>query len=97
MQIDLYTKAVLTIIAVAMSIIALNPWIAPTRVEAAATSQDGVVTAILAVVTQIANGSCPNIKICQPTLNESTLLRAVARSVRSPRLLTTYTVEIPSP
>jgi hypothetical protein len=37
---DFYTKAVLTIIAVALSIIALNPWIVPTRVEAA-TSQEG--------------------------------------------------------
>jgi hypothetical protein len=65
---DLYTKTVLTFIAVALSIIALNPWIAPTRVEAAAASQDGVATAILAMVTQIANGSCPNTKICQPSL-----------------------------
>jgi hypothetical protein len=68
MQNDFYTKAVMTIIAVAVSIIALNPWIAPTRVEASAASQDGVATAILAVVTQIANGSCPNTKICQPSL-----------------------------
>jgi hypothetical protein len=29
MQNDVYTKAVLIIIAVAMSIIVLNPWIAP--------------------------------------------------------------------
>jgi hypothetical protein len=43
----------LTVIALALSIIALNPWIAPTRVDAAATSQEGVVAAILAVVTQI--------------------------------------------
>jgi hypothetical protein len=63
---DLYTKAVLTVIAVAPTVLALNPWIAPTRVEAAAVSQDGVVTAILATVTQIANGSCRNPKICEP-------------------------------
>jgi hypothetical protein len=63
---DIYTKAVLTIIALAMSIIALNPWIAPQRVEAAAASQEGVVTAILATVTQIANGNCRNTKICEP-------------------------------
>jgi hypothetical protein len=29
MQKDIYTKAILTIIAVALSIVALNPWIAP--------------------------------------------------------------------
>jgi cephalosporin-C deacetylase-like acetyl esterase len=46
MQNDLYTKTVLTLIAVALSMIALNPWIAPERVEAAAASQDGVITAI---------------------------------------------------
>jgi hypothetical protein len=61
-------KAVLTIIAVALSVIALNPWTAPQRVEAAARSQDGVVTAILAMVTQIAKGPCPNTKICSPSL-----------------------------
>jgi hypothetical protein len=66
MQNGFYTKAVLTIIAGALSIIALNPWIVPTKVEAAAASQDGgVVTAILAVVTQIGNG-CRNLKICEP-------------------------------
>jgi hypothetical protein len=63
---DFYTKAVLTIIAVTMSIIALNPWITTQRVEAAATSQEQLVSAILAVVTQIANGSCRNPKICEP-------------------------------
>jgi hypothetical protein len=62
---DLYTQVVLTIIAVALLIIALNPWLAPQRVEAAAMSQEGVVSAILAVVTQIGNGLCKNTNICQ--------------------------------
>ncbi|HEV8307822.1 MAG TPA: hypothetical protein VGW35_09140 [Methylomirabilota bacterium] len=31
MPLDRYTKAVLTIIALALSVIALNPWIAPGR------------------------------------------------------------------
>ena len=34
MKPDLYTKAVLTIIALALSTIALNPWIAPTPAKA---------------------------------------------------------------
>jgi hypothetical protein len=58
---------VLTIIAVALTVIALNRWIAPTGLEAAATSQEGVVSAILATVIQIANGSCRNAKICDPS------------------------------
>lgn len=33
---DIYSKAVMTVIAIALSVIALNPWIAPTKVEAAA-------------------------------------------------------------
>jgi hypothetical protein len=40
----IYTKTVLTIIAVALTMIALNPWFAPPKVEAAS---DSVATAIL--------------------------------------------------
>jgi hypothetical protein len=64
MFVDIYTKAVLTLIAVALSLLAINPWIAPSNIEAA-TSQEGIVAAILASVNQIANGNCKNPKICQ--------------------------------
>ena len=67
---DLYTKAVLTVIAIALTIIAWNSWIAPQRVEAAA-SQDGVLTAIFAVVSQIANGNCQNTKTCEPKQSQA--------------------------
>jgi hypothetical protein len=67
MKNDFYTKAVLTIIAIALSMMSLNPSIAPQRVGAPAASQEGVVSAILATVTQIANGSCRNTKICEPS------------------------------
>jgi hypothetical protein len=67
MKNDFYTKAVLTIIAVALLIIALNPWVACARVEAAAASQEGVVSAIYATLVQIANGTCRNTKICEPS------------------------------
>lgn len=60
---DLYTKAVLTVIAIALSIMAINPWIAPSKIEAA-TTEEGVMAAILSTVNQIANGTCKNTKIC---------------------------------
>jgi hypothetical protein len=62
---DFYTKAVLTIIPVALSIIALNPWTAPTKVEAAS-QEAGFLAGILSAVNQIANGSCQNTRICGP-------------------------------
>lgn len=61
---DLYTKAVLTIIAVALALSALNPWLAPTRAEAS--KHENVVVAIFGTLSQIANGSCKNPKICHP-------------------------------
>jgi hypothetical protein len=65
---DLYTRAVLTVITVALSIIALNPWIAPTKVEA---QETGFLAGILSAVTQIANGSCANAKICDPKQSQA--------------------------
>jgi hypothetical protein len=58
---DMYSKALLTVIAIALSIIALNPWVAPQRAEAS--KHEGVVTAIFAVVDQIGKGQCQNTKI----------------------------------
>jgi len=69
MSADAHTKAVLTVIAIALSIIALNPWIAPETVEAA--SQDGFLAGILSAVNQIANGSCQNTKICEPKQSQT--------------------------
>jgi hypothetical protein len=34
MRVDLYTKAVLTVIAIALSIIAFNPWVVPRNAQA---------------------------------------------------------------
>jgi hypothetical protein len=62
---DLYMKGVLTVIAIALSIMAVNPWIAPPKIEAA-TTEEGVMPAILSTVNQIANGTCKNTKICGP-------------------------------
>ena len=60
---DFYTKVVMTVIGIALSVIALNPWIAPPRVNAA-TTEEGVLASLLATVNQIANGTCKNTKIC---------------------------------
>ena len=40
MTIDRYTKAILTIIAISLFVISLNPWIAPTRAHAAWIRED---------------------------------------------------------
>ena len=40
MIIDKYTKAIMTVIAVALFMIALNPWIAPTKAYAELTGGD---------------------------------------------------------
>jgi hypothetical protein len=34
MRVDLYTKAVLTVIAIALTIIAFNPWVVPRNAQA---------------------------------------------------------------
>jgi hypothetical protein len=60
MSADAYTKVVLTVIAIELSMLAVNPWIAPTKAEA----QEGFLAGILSAVTQIANGSCQNTRIC---------------------------------
>ena len=40
MIIDKYTKAIMTAIAISLFVIALNPWIAPTKAYAALDSMD---------------------------------------------------------
>jgi hypothetical protein len=77
MLIDRYAKIVFTIIAIALSMIALNPWIAQTPRIANAQSaspilfqqsqlnQIGIlVTQIDKNVTDIVSGKCSNPKIC---------------------------------
>ena len=63
MKVDFYTKAVLTVIAVALSIIALSPWIAP---HLAIGSPDiaSDVSEIEHRVRRISRGLCSNSKIC---------------------------------
>ena len=63
MVINIYTKIILTVIAIALIAIALNPWIAPRQAEAS--KHENIVVAILGVVSQIANGNCKNPKICK--------------------------------
>ncbi len=62
MTIDRYTKSIMTVIAVALVMIALNPWIAPTKAYAELEPYD--LSTIEAHVLQIANGLCLNQKIC---------------------------------
>ena len=68
MVIDWYTKAVLTVIAIALTGITLNPWISPSEVRAEATSIlygiQADVGSIGGHVFNIANGTCVNGKIC---------------------------------
>ncbi len=77
MFIDPYTKIVLTIIAIALTMIALNPWIVQTPVivnaqdippgpgNAQQLNHIGIlVTQIDKNVTDITSGKCSNPKIC---------------------------------
>ncbi len=63
MIVDVYTKVVLTVIAIALTVIALNPWIAPTVVQASY-HLESIVSAIQEDVSGIAAGMCFNDKIC---------------------------------
>ena len=56
MIIDKYTKAVLTLIAISLFVISLNPWIAPTKAYAA--GDYTVAKAIYLVVDAINNIDC---------------------------------------
>lgn len=63
MKIDVYTKAVMTIIAIALSAIALNPWILP-RLAMGSPGVEAAVNSIKSDVSSIAIGLCLNGKIC---------------------------------
>jgi hypothetical protein len=58
MRIDKLTKSILAAIAIALWVIAMNPWFHPVSVSA----QDD--SSIENYVRQIANGTCTNSKIC---------------------------------
>jgi len=68
MVIGLYTKAILTTIAIALVIIALNPWLSPSSVQAQYEYDFGNIASdvdkIEAHVRRIHRGSCTNSKIC---------------------------------
>jgi hypothetical protein len=62
MVIDKYTKAVLTLIAISLFVISLNPWIAPTKAYAELDSGD--LSGIERYARGIYSGTCLNSKIC---------------------------------
>ncbi len=68
MIIDFYTKTVLTMIAVALAVIALNPWVIPNParadVESDMSSIASDVTSMRFHVDRIYNGLCLNDKLC---------------------------------
>ena len=66
---DWYTKMVLTVIAIALSLIALNPWVAPLPASAQLSASDlssieGDVSSIKSHLGSIYRGICLNNKIC---------------------------------
>ena len=69
MIIDRYTKAVFTLIAISLFLIALNPWIAPTNAYAELDRSDlssieSSVRGIKSALGNISDGLCLNSKIC---------------------------------
>ena len=65
MTIDRYTKVVLTVIAVALILLVLQPFYAPTLVQAGNSEHLGPwVGGIHNDVKAIANGTCRNSKLC---------------------------------
>jgi len=72
MIIDRYTKAVMTVIAVALLMIGLNPWIAPTKAYAELGNEDSRILRKIYSATsnidgwmgQLITGKCRNDKIC---------------------------------
>ena len=62
MIIDKYTKAVLTLIAISLFVISLNPWIAPTKAFAELDSYD--LGNLERYARGIYGGTCTNSKIC---------------------------------
>ncbi len=63
MKVDLYTKTVLTVIAVALSSIALKPWIVPNQVLGAP-DVEHIVRKIQRDASSMSDGLCLNSKIC---------------------------------
>jgi hypothetical protein len=69
MIIDKYTKAILTLIAISLFVISLNPWIAPTKAYAELDRGDLddiniSISGIKSVLKNISQGVCLNSKIC---------------------------------
>ena len=69
MIIDRYTKFVFTLIAISLFLIALNPWIAPTKAYAELNEGDlsGIesnLSGINSTLRKISRGMCLNSKIC---------------------------------
>jgi len=65
MEIDRYTKLLLTVIAIALVIIALNPWLTPRVAEADDLSTlESYARRIYSEVSSISSGLCLNGKIC---------------------------------
>lgn len=68
-NIDKFTKVILTVIALALSVIALNPWLQPVTVSAAPQdylmrSIESAVESIESDLNRIYSGLCLNSKIC---------------------------------
>jgi hypothetical protein len=61
MKTDKLTKGILSAIAIALWIIAMNPWLHPVTVSAQDNSD---ISSIDSHVRQIATGTCTNSKIC---------------------------------
>jgi hypothetical protein len=61
MRTDKMTKSILGAIAIALWVIALNPWLRPMPVSAGENSD---VSSIEMHLRQIATGTCTNSKIC---------------------------------
>ena len=69
MIMDKYTKAIMTVIAVALFMIALNPWIAPTKAYAELSSIDLMniefhLNEIKSAVAKLSTGKCRNSILC---------------------------------
>ena len=69
MIMDKFTKAIMTVIAISLFMIALNPWIAPTKAYAELDSSDlslviSNLNDIQFNVHKISNGQCSNRKLC---------------------------------
>ena len=69
MIIDRYTKAVLTLIAISLFVISLNPWVLPTKAYAELDSSDlysieSSIRGIKSDLNSISFGICVNGKIC---------------------------------